>query len=309
MISIQVNHGIYICFLLIHIFLSRSLLRAEDIPDSQSAIEAIEQVTQSIVYLEFEQPVIEIVDGKEVEIWYRSEGRFIPKIQKTIGTGFLFQHNDRSYVVTAKHLLPRSRNGGTLYINTISDAAIPIRLEDIQKRVPFAQWFCHNEADIAMHPIVTFESDKPMVRFLHPTIIKHDKPELRSRVIVAGFPHGIGFGEGTISPLVEESYVLNWPSKLQVENLAKDVNYIFLRPHLDKGYSGSPVLTLRGSPSRSILSGHSMQLIGIHIAYITDPSGDKRSVVVPATYLIDILESEDFRRYEKARQETLKEPD
>ena len=87
--------------------------------------------------------------------------------------------------------------------------------------------------------------------------------------------------------------------------LTPGVFQFFLDQALAQGYSGAPVFYVDEELSTAQLAKRQnrieggLHLLGVQSSDISDTTGGKLSIVVPIRYLWEILESEDFIRYEK----------
>lgn len=89
-------------------------------------------------------------------------------------------------------------------------------------------------------------------------------------------------------------------------NLNPKLKFYLIDQAIAQGYSGAPVYYAEGIPSgiyskgRALLAGETTLIIGLVSGSLSDRTGGKISLVVPISYLWDILESEEFKRYEKS---------
>ena len=125
--------------------------------------------------------------------------------------------------------------------------------------------------------------------------------DLLTDVIVLGFPLGIGV-QKSISPIAKKTQIASNVTTLP--EIDPNLRFYLLDQALAQGYSGSPIFVSEDIPSgisvgnRPILAGEKITLIGILSAGLSDATGGKISVVVPISYLWEILNSDEFLKYE-----------
>lgn len=273
---------------------------------------AIDVVAKTVLYLEFDQQASDIIDinGTKVEcdLYLKIPGRdnYVAKRVHTTGTGSLVRSEVLPYVVTARHLVKNTKSIGTYWISPVEGKIQSGTFEDLRRKIPGAKWFFHEHADIAVHPIIlagwgsTFNVAPKNRLSLEP-------PELLTLVCVPGFPHSLGRDNVELGPLVTTCEIASWPAILPGN---PDTKVIFLNARLAKGYSGAPVFSLREPPSRGVLTGHTVRLVGIQSgAYLfknREPAGteaivtqDEVSYIVPVSCLVELLDSKEVQEFEK----------
>lgn len=289
---------------------------SEEIKETKPS--AIDKVARTVVYLEFDKNKSEKanIGGKEVEcdLYYKlpSDGKaqediYLPKIITEAGTGFLVKSNILAYVVTAKHLVKNSKGRGRYWVSPVEGDIISGKFEDIRAKLKEAKWFFHKHADVAVHPIV-FPRGHGVIKVSPVDSLSSEPVELLTSVCVPGFPHTLGKDNISLGPLVATTEVASWPAILPGEDPRTKV--IFLSERLAKGYSGAPVFTMGHPPSRGVFAKHTMKIVGIQSGVYLFPdiySLGKRaqitqnevSYIVPVTYLLDLLKSEEVQSFEK----------
>lgn len=286
--------------------------------NKEMKLAAIDEVARTVVYLEFDihESMTANIGGKRIEcdLYYKvpSDGKaqediYLPKRIKGAGTGFLVQSNILNYVVTAKHVVKNNKSKGRYWISPVEGDIISGKFEDIRAKLKEAKWFFHKHADVAVHPIV-FPRDHGRVKVSPVDSLSSEPVELLTPVCVPGFPHTLGKDNISLGPLVATTEVASWPAILPGKDPRAKV--IFLSERLAKGYSGAPVFTMRASPSRGILTKHTMRIVGIQSGVFLFPdihsSGkgtritqNEVTYIVPVTYLLDLLKSEEVQYFEK----------
>lgn len=272
---------------------------------------AIDKVARTVLFLEFEEPVYEIKEGRAAEVWYKylDNGEMEQKKSNRFGTGFLVRHNQLPYVVTAKHVVKNKNCYGTYYFSSKRGKVYSNTFQKIQKEWGEAKWFFHEYADIAIHPIGFPTNLEALCSFMKEGMLESQLQELLSEVCIPGFPYTLGKDSTMLSPVVSQCRQISWPTEVPNEQ-RKDprLKFILLDKRLGNGYSGALVLSLGHSPAQSILKGHDMKLIGVvcESGTIEAKGGrDEMTLVLPTSYLLDIFEYPEVKTYEAARLATI----
>ncbi len=306
--------GCWIAFTLLVGFVDwsgQATLAAEKKPEAKPS--AIDVVAKTVLYLEFDQQASEIIDinGTKVEydLYHRVPGsdNFVAKRVSVTGTGSLVQSEVLTYVVTAKHLVKNTKSVGRYWISPLEGEIQSGTFEDLRKKIPGAKWFFQQHADIAVHPIILAARSNTFT-VTPKSKLSLEPPELLTLVCVPGFPHSLGKDNVELGPLVTTCEIASWPATLPGNPYTK---VIFLNTRVAKGYSGAPVFSLREPPSRSVLTGHTVRLVGIQSgAYLfkdRQPVGteaivtqDEVSYIVPVSCLVELLDSKEVQEFEKA---------
>ena len=276
---------------------------------SLSIGQTVDEMGKTVVYLNKQVIKTENVNGRIVEIWMRNpiDNKFEPIIENRTGTGFIIKHNNRNYLVTAKHVSDFMDSNATIILNDINRKKIEIKFQTLKEFdvIKGARWFSHPIADISLHPIVY--PQKPDLLTISTIDIskKYIKLKLLSNVYILGFPLGLGLHE-TISPIAKKAQLASNITSLDIPNLNPNLKFYLIDQAIAQGYSGSPVYYAEEMPSgisvgkRVVTAGEAISLIGIVSGSLSDMTGGKISLVVPISYLWDILESKEFKRYEES---------
>jgi S1-C subfamily serine protease len=245
--------------------------------------------------------------GKEYEVWLKDIGSSTlqPDLETRYGTGFLVSHNNKIYLVTAAHVARDMSSEAEVLWNTAAGVLLQTFAE-VQQGLPHAKWFFHPAADVAIHPFGFTGKLKPKHSFVGENIfiIEGERLPLGTKIYVLGFPLSLGVGD-ILSPLSKKAEIASWITTIDDPDINPNLKFILLDEDLAKGYSGAPVF-ISPEPlvtnSSGRLGSHSrLRLIGILSANISDNTGGKISLVVPVSYLSEIFESNDFRKYERIR--------
>lgn len=298
---------IFICFVYVCFSAQKIIARQEDEDKKPSAIDV---AAKTVLYLEFEQQVSEIteINGTKVEcdLYLKVPGRevYSPKKIRIAGTGFLIKSDEIPYVVTAKHIVKNDKSFGHYWISPIEGDILSGTFDDVRTKLNGAKWFFHKDADIAIHPI-TFIRRGYEYRLIPKDMFSNNPLELLTLVCVVGFPHMLGKDNIRLGPLVTTCDITSWPAILPSNPNTK---VIFLSKRLAMGYSGAPVYSIQDPPSRGIFRGaHTMKLIGIQSGTFLFPvqaqgtvvTQDEFSYIVPTSYLIELLNSNEVQEFEQ----------
>lgn len=269
----------------------------------------IDDLSKTVVFLQKELQATEMKSGEKVEVWYKnpSTNKYEPKMLKQSGTGFIINHNGRDYIVTAKHVAQFLDDNSEILLNVTKDSSINIPFGLIRKSslIKNARWFVHPKADLALHPIMYPSGKIEQLHINTSDIIKNEKKiSLLTDVIILGFPLGLGVHK-SINPIAKKSQIASDVTTIDLPEVDPNLKFYLLDQALAQGYSGSPIFISEEIPSgvsvgnRPLPAGEKITLIGILSGGLSDATGGKISVVVPISYLWEILNSDEFIKYEK----------
>ena len=110
-----------------------------------------------------------------------------------------------------------------------------------------------------------------------------DTPPRTSKLVVSGFPGGLGTRGGEISPITAVVHLASKEIHLDVKLEGIQIKSAYLvNPPAGKGYSGGPVFY--------VLPGGQAKCAGLLNGAWSDPTGGKFSIIAPAHYLLDLVE-------------------
>ena len=267
-----------------------------------------ETLAKAVILLRHQTQAYELKGGEQFEVWYKKVGQkeaYQPKLNTMYGTGFIIRHKEvADYLVTAKHVAENLPEGGELIMNVPTGKTISINFGYMRKNPKFqgVRWFFHPSADIAIHPIL-FPEKVDHDYFPSDRIPENDESiPLLSTVYVLGFPLGLGV-QDRLNPIAKKAQVASTITSLEALNLKKDLRFILLDEAFAQGYSGAPVFYIEDVMALNTMPpikvGEKVHLAGILSFQVSDKSGGKISVIVPISYLWQILHSADFIQYEK----------
>lgn len=269
---------------------------------------SIDELSKTVVFLRQQSQELEMKGDKTVEVWFRDPvtNVFKPKLKSMSGTGLLVRYNNRNYLVTAKHVAKALSPTAEIIINLPDGKSRSLMFEWLsqQEIIKGARWFHHPKADISVHPMAYpghFDA-LAIGEELYPK--KDTEIPLLTPAYVVGFPMGLGAQE-KLSPIAKGTQIASRMTSIDVPSISPDIHFILLDQALAQGYSGAPVFYTEDIMSGVMIAnqpmkgGERLHLIGIQSSVIPDQTGGKISLVVPISYVWDILESLEFRTYEK----------
>jgi hypothetical protein len=264
---------------------------------------SINELAKSAVYIREKKQVYETHAKKEYELWLKdpTTKQEMPKLEVLSGTGFFISHNQKIYLVTAAHVAKQLSKKAEIFVNTASGEIAVHTLGVIQKALPESKWFVHPIADIAIHP---FGFKEKTDHILLSENMWRDETKILpigEKVYIFGFPLNLGV-QDKLSPLSKKAEVASWLTTIDMVGLDPRLLFILLDQDLAQGYSGAPVFRspearLSNNNDGLIIGGE--KLIGIQSMTISDKTGGKISLVVPLSYLKEIFESDEFKKYEE----------
>lgn len=269
---------------------------------------SIDELSRTVVFLRQMSQVVEMKAGKPVEVWYRDPDtkKLEPKLKTTSGTALIIRHNNFDYIVTAKHVAKALSPKAEIVMNLPDVKAMSVAFEWLskQKAVQGVQWFHHPKADISIHPLF-FPKTTDQLHITDKFFPKKDKHiPLLTPAYVLGFPMGLGV-QDKLSPLAKKTQIASRITSVNHPNISPELQFILLDQALAQGYSGAPVFYTEDVMSgiriagQRMKAGEKLHFVGIVSGAISDSTGGKISLVIPISYVWDILESDEFRKYEK----------
>ena len=222
-------------------------------------------------------------------------GAKFDSVRPETGTAFSVKHNDRWYIITAKHVISDAID---VYIlaNRRDGSVGWFPLSEVEKKLPGASWITDSDADLAIHPF----SPSVVPGFAGSAVIGKTLYEGRAylldRLFSIGFPYQVGSHPKNehLSPVVKECVVASWPAF----GPGRSGENILVDPPLYPGFSGAPVFSFDETPGSSRFKKRFCTLIGIYVGNVNLRGEGFLGRVVPAKDLIDLLNGEKVRKYE-----------
>jgi hypothetical protein len=269
---------------------------------------SIEELSKTVVFLRQQMQETQMKGGKIYEVWYRDPDtkEFTPKLSAMSGTGLIFRYNNRDYLLTAKHVATALPLSAEIILNHTDGKSRSLTFDWLSKQdiIKGARWFNHPKVDMSVHPMA-YPWPTDILSIPEGLFPKKDTDmPLLTPAYIVGFPMGQGSLEKLI-PIAKGTQIASRATSIDIPTISPDIHYILLDQALAQGYSGAPVFYIEDIMSgvkigdQPMKGGERLHFIGIQSSVLPDQTGGKISLVVPISYVWDILESEDFRTYEK----------
>ncbi len=255
--------------------------------DTPSLGERGEQYFETAVAIVQQQPEIVDVKGRKFRVLLQDveTNKVETKHEVLRASGFFLLHDGRYLFVTARHVAERllpSAQLGYLTPRGVSRAMVLGRLTGSAEKL---DWVKHNEVDAAVLPLTLSAQGAKEVAELavQSSDLRIDAPERTSKLIVAGYPGGLGTLGNEISPITAVVHLASGEINLglKVEGVMIERAYLF-NPPAGNGYSGAPIFFQAAD------SGP--QCIGVLSGAWSDPTGGKFGICTPARYIIELAE-------------------
>ena len=274
---------------------------------------SIDELNKTVVFLRQQSQQIIQIDGKPAELYYRypDTKEYKPIMETKLGTGFLISYKGRGYIVTAKHVAKFLLPTGEVIINLSNGTTSTITFQQLSESIinnKKAHWFHHTKADLSIFPMTYYNL---MGVSMDASSIPEDffpKKDVDIKLLnpayVVGFPLGLGVLD-KLSPVAKEAKIASKLTSIANPDIPIDLHFYLLDQALSQGYSGAPVFYIEDIMSGVMIGnqpmkgGEILHLLGVQSSALSDQTGGKISVVVPISYIWDILESPDFKAYLK----------
>ena len=208
-----------------------------------------------------------------------------PKTRDGNASGFFLFHKDQYYFATAQHvtriLRPSSRLG---FVNPKGESRQFV-LGKLVGKSEHLVWRHHDQTDVSLLKLhlsgrgvdevadIAISSDELYL----------ETPPRTSKLVVAGFPGGLGTRGGEISPITAVVHLASKEIRLAAKLEGVQVENAYLvNPPAGKGYSGAPIFYT--DPEGKV------KCAGMLNGAWSDPTGGKFSISTPARYLLDLVD-------------------
>ena len=191
------------------------------------------------------------------------------KCDDSVGTGVVIFRDDNGFLVTAKHVI-ESAPSMTFYRQ--GDGWLPLQTSTIK---------CSENHDIAVLRLATNEGQPVLPVPDYEIGVSTAGLVMGQQVMIVGYPLGRELKEsqhmnfGRPLPLVKVGFLSNLPTK---------DDYLWLDAHMNKGFSGSPVIFK--SPSES--DRNRLSICGIQTSMLVN---EGFSIAVPIEKAIELIDS------------------
>jgi len=207
--------------------------------------------------------------------------------ERKLCTAFFVRHMERMYLASAKHSSLETNVSTEIGLPSIGALRI-FRLADTLKVGGSDPWTVHKSADLAICELdlsKLSESIAKQVRSMSITPEDCDRklPQRSRRIECVGFPLGIGVAAEQISPLVSTCFVAS--EGIKYDGTWGKEYVFFASPAVGAGTSGGIVTLHLENPSEC-------RVVGMHLGNNFDDSGAKLTRILPASVLVDFIESQ-----------------
>lgn len=210
-----------------------------------------------------------------------------PKFKTGNASGFFLYHGGDYYFVTAQHvalkLTPATRIG---FRNRTGESRMFILAKLVGAEERYV-WRHHEDTDLSVMKLHLSEKSDPEVAELAvlSTDLSTDVPPRTARLVVAGYPGGLGIRGRKISPITAVVHLASEEIHLGAELDGIQIENAYLvNPPAGKGFSGGPIF--------HISEEGAVTCVGMLNGAWSDPTGGKFSFSVPARYLLELVEKE-----------------
>lgn len=255
----------------------------------------LNKLPRVVAFLHQTGPEYAQIDGTSYEVWLKGpkDAAPVPRLRAVFGTAFFVSVGTKRYLVTAAHL---ARDVSTApRITVLGDDGKPHDFPLTDFSPAPLKWLLHDKADIAALALAPRVVD--LAHFLDERSFPLElleanlvAPPLDRELTVVGFPIGLGVSATYFSPLV----IRSTPASGIVTGLGVTSQFFTLERPAIGGYSGAPVFDLGyqfyGTAGAGMSSSYGpTRIVGVIQATLSDDTGGKLAVVVPASFIVELL--------------------
>lgn len=268
-------------------------------PSTASEIYSVEQITPAIVYLHRSQIRTIPHEGIQKEIWLKNptNGSLEPFFETVAGTGFLVSDEGNMYLITAWHVAHNLNKTAKISLRGEGDTPMTFDLTELtplqEDNIP---WISHKQADVALIKIIpsTHNIEKYLQnRFIPLKIMISSEvaPSRETQLTVIGFPKSLGVEE-RFSPLTLTTNASSGLLRLPLFDTGTKATFFVLQAPGIGGYSGAPVFDISQYKMGPLTTtGSGTVCYGLIHGTISDETGGKLAVVVPASKIVELIKS------------------
>ncbi len=216
----------------------------------------------------------------------------------------MIRHNQRWYFVTAKHVVTGDLRETSILGNRKDGVVARFPVSEIEKGLPGSAWLGHPTADIAIHPFAPNVVKGFTGKLIYGETLYEGKAHLLDQLVAVGFPYAVGANltGDQLSPIAKETKLVSWPIE-SIGAVEKSSNVLLIDPPLYPGFSGAPIYSFDATPGSSPFRERHITLVGVYVGTTPRIGEPERELflgrVVPAKILIDLLNSDAVKNYEK----------
>lgn len=245
--------------------------------------------TTDFIPKEFYQSVVPIL---------KETGNFPENI---IGTGFLFKHNEESYIVSAKHVVESETNPNIFFTGK---GGIPIILGTDTFRGYGLDWISHtNGFDISVLPLILPETISK--RIINNRIIQSelvDPSKIRSNVRIKH----LGYGDKITGVYKKTKKFAGIPGAAFGRYVSGNEDKIIVKSPARFGDSGGPLFIKFRQKSRILIGVVTRTGTRVKITNLEDGEYTGETKAIPIQYVLDIINSESTQKKIETANEKIK---
>lgn len=208
-----------------------------------------------------------------------------PKTRNINASGFFLFHEDEYYFATAQHVARVMKpNSRLAFLNSKGESRQFILAKLVGNEEHFA-WRNHDQTDVSLLKLHLPDHgvDEVADIAISSDDLYMETPPRTSKLVVAGFPGGLGTRGGEVSPITAVVHLASKEIHLgaKLEGIRVEICYL-VNPPAGKGFSGGPIF-YTGPDGNTACAGL------LNGAW-SDATGGKFSISTPARFLLDLVD-------------------
>lgn len=217
-----------------------------------------------------------------------------PDGKSAVGTAFFLASEKTLYLITAGHVAETLDPNSQVTVRASGDKPVSFALNDLTGQAGALKWHRSPEADLAILILQPRSGIEPHLQghFAPLSLLTHQEiaPPRDAVLTVLGFPLALGVRE-SFSPISRETKAAS--GLLTIPQTGRTTRYFLTQDPSIGGFSGAPLFDLKvpawTSPRSLQIRGGGPQIVGVAVGTISDDTGGKLGVIVPAFYVSRIL--------------------
>ena len=274
-----------LCFLPVLTF-SKEVVKPDDVPQPGLA-HRLDEYFKFAVFVMTEDPEIVEKGGRSFRVLLQdTESKEVrPKLIRKNASGFFLTHEDAFYFVTATHVARHLNPGSAIgFINPLGESR-KLLIGKLVGSQDTLDWRNHPSTDISVLKLNIGPNGHRELTEISMVLddLYLEVPPRTSRLVVSGFPGGMGTRGGTISPITSVVHLASDELTLNIMLEGIPVKKAYLvNPPAGKGFSGAPIFYK--------LEDGSVKCVGLLNGAWSDPTGGKFSISAPARHLHSLID-------------------
>ena len=220
----------------------------------------------------------------------------LPDGKPSVGTAFFLASEKMLSLITAGHVADTLAPNSQVTVRASEDKPRSFALSDLTGEAGPLKWHRSPDADLA----ILILQPRPAIgsylqgHFAPISLLTYEEiaPPRDAVLTVLGFPLALGVRE-SFSPISRETKAAS--GLLTIPQTGRTTRYFLTQDPSIGGFSGAPLFDLKvpiWTPPRSIqIRGGGPQIVGVAVATISDDTGGRLGLIVPAFYVWRILKS------------------